>query len=179
MRRLCFYTSLSFCSQGECLPQCMLGYTPPPAGTRHHPGKQTPPQETDTPGACWEIWATSGRYASYWNAYLFTFKFGFNYVTETLLAWPIHLHKHEHEDFSVGSPWVLFTQIGTAKREKVVTDVPPRSVLTVFSFLFCCYSIVRIYVAPIDPISFIFMQFSPKTIYQTRKHSVGCVLTAP
>ena len=141
LRRLCFYTCLSFCS--HCLPQCMLGYTPPPAGTRHHPGKQTPPQEADTPSACWEIWATSGPYASYWNAYLFTFKFGFNCVTETLLTWPIHLHKHDHEEFSVGSPWGLFTQVGIANREKVVTDVPPRSVLTVFSF---CFAVTQLYV---------------------------------
>ena len=26
---------------GGCLPQCMLGYTPP--GSRHHPPRQTPP----------------------------------------------------------------------------------------------------------------------------------------
>ena len=66
-----------------------------PLGTRHPPRH---PPRSDTPGAdthatplgpeadtpwdqtlpradtprsgCWEIWATSGRYASYWNAYL-------------------------------------------------------------------------------------------------------------
>ena len=53
--RLCFYTCLWFCSQGGCLPKCMLGYTPTPGSS-----------------ACWEIRATSGRYASYWNAYLFS-----------------------------------------------------------------------------------------------------------
>ena len=37
----------------EGLPQCMLGYTPL------------------LRSACWEIRATSGQYASYWNAYLF------------------------------------------------------------------------------------------------------------
>ena len=37
LRRLCFYTCLSVIlfTGGGCLPQCMLGYTPP--------GKQTPP----------------------------------------------------------------------------------------------------------------------------------------
>ena len=70
-------------------------------------------------------------------------KFGFNYVTEMLLVWPIHLHKHDHEEFSVGSPWGLFTQVGISKREKVVTDVPPRSVLTVFSF---CFAVTQLYV---------------------------------
>ena len=44
-----------FCQQG-CLPP-----TPRPAAV------------ADTPrsSACWEIGATSGRYASYWNAYLY------------------------------------------------------------------------------------------------------------
>ena len=42
------------------------------------PGKETPlarqtPLEWQTPlcSACWEIWSTSGQYASYWNAILF------------------------------------------------------------------------------------------------------------
>ena len=44
LRRLCFYTCLSFCSQGG-LPQCMLGYHPPsrPPRTRPPPGPDTPP----------------------------------------------------------------------------------------------------------------------------------------
>ena len=48
--RLCFYTYLSFCSQGVggCLPQCMLGYTPwadtPPLG--RHPPCRPPPEQT-------------------------------------------------------------------------------------------------------------------------------------
>ena len=70
LRRLCLYTCLSFCSQRECLPQCMLGYTPLVADTpleQTAPRKQTPPCTVH----CWEIRATSGRYASYWNAYLF------------------------------------------------------------------------------------------------------------
>ena len=37
-------------------------YTP---GQVHPPGRYTPRTST-----CWEIWATSGRYASYWNAFL-------------------------------------------------------------------------------------------------------------
>ena len=51
----------------------------PPAGPGappdqiHPPGPGTPPGP-DTPpatsSACWEIWATSGRYTSYWNAFL-------------------------------------------------------------------------------------------------------------
>ena len=34
---------------------------------RYPPGPGTSPGTS----ACWEIWATSGRYASYWNAFLF------------------------------------------------------------------------------------------------------------
>ena len=59
---------------GECLPQCMLGYTPP-AGTppcRYPPREGTPPWVVTPPrphdGHC------SGRYASYWNAFLFLWK---------------------------------------------------------------------------------------------------------
>ena len=50
-------------------------YTPPrqahplagtPPGQVHPPGRYPPPGSS----ACWEIRATSGRYASYWNAFL-------------------------------------------------------------------------------------------------------------
>ena len=74
---------------GGCLPHCMLGYTHPPgpeadnhpdqthpSGADTSPGRHPPrpdpsPPGVDTPprSACWEIRATSGRYASYWNAY--------------------------------------------------------------------------------------------------------------
>ena len=73
-----------FCSSGG-LPHCMLGYTPwdqrqaPPQDQRQaSPGVDTPrsrhpPPGADTPrrSACWEIGATSGRYAPNWNAILF------------------------------------------------------------------------------------------------------------
>ena len=42
-------------------------YTATPPQTRHTPWDQVHPQTS----ACWEIRATSGRYASYWNAFLF------------------------------------------------------------------------------------------------------------
>ena len=47
--------------RGGCLPQCMLGYHPAPLQQSWHP----PPQEADC-----GIQSTSGRYASYWNAFL-------------------------------------------------------------------------------------------------------------
>ena len=39
----------------------------PPAGGRSHPQTRQTPREADS-----RIWSTSGRYASYWNAFLFT-----------------------------------------------------------------------------------------------------------
>ena len=58
---------------GGCLPQCMLGYHPPrkeaPPWEGNPPEGRTPPppmKETPTPG----IRSMSGRYASYWNAFL-------------------------------------------------------------------------------------------------------------
>ena len=90
LRRLCFYTCLSV-HRGEVPGQVPPGrYTPlgrysPPSGQVHpsppldrspldrSPSRAgTPPRQAHPPGssACWEIWATSLRYASYWNAYL-------------------------------------------------------------------------------------------------------------
>ena len=68
------------------LPHCMLGYTPqqqtppeqtPPEQTHHPLGADTPLGSRHPPGhsACWEIRATSGRYASYWNVFLLKLKF--------------------------------------------------------------------------------------------------------
>ena len=68
---------------GGGLSHCILGYTPrdqrqapPPRDQRHAPPRdqrQAPPPGSRHPqhSACWEIRATSGRYASYWNAILF------------------------------------------------------------------------------------------------------------
>ena len=124
LRRLCFYTCLSFCSQGGGLPQCMLGYhppdqarpwtrhtptrhtpqtrylphradtSPPPPRTRHHPSDKAPPRpgtpqsrhpprpgpppREQTPARSRHPPADGyccGRYASYWNAFLFVIDF--------------------------------------------------------------------------------------------------------
>ena len=81
------FLQVCVCPQGGgCLPQCMLGCHTPP-GTRQappppHPGtRQTPPKTRHTPSpgpgrpppreADSSIRSTSGRYASYWNAFLF------------------------------------------------------------------------------------------------------------
>ena len=48
--------------------------TPPwgadPPWEQTAPETNTPPEDTPLRSACWEIRATSGRYASYWNTYL-------------------------------------------------------------------------------------------------------------
>ena len=51
--------------------------TPPWADTPPWAGTPTLGRYTCPPAscACWEIWGTSGRYASYWNAFFFTFCF--------------------------------------------------------------------------------------------------------
>ena len=71
--------------EGGCLPKGMLGYTHPPRAdtpSRQTPLGQTPPSRWTPPlsrppgrhpPALWDarIRSTSGRYASYWNAFLF------------------------------------------------------------------------------------------------------------
>ena len=101
LRRLCFYTCQSVILFTEgCLPQCMMGYTPPP-GSRHPLRKQTsprsrhPPQEADTSprsrlppllSPCWEIRATSRRYVSYWNAYLLALQLVFSLIVHEMIS---------------------------------------------------------------------------------------------
>ena len=53
---------------GGCLPQCMLGYHPLPRS--RPPRNRHPP-----PGADTGIRSMSGRYASYWNAFLLLWTF--------------------------------------------------------------------------------------------------------
>ena len=97
LRRLCFYTCVSVHRGG--LPQCMLGYTPPPPWEQTPLGADTSSLGADTPllgadtplgvdtplGAHLPLGAhptqeqtpppadgyCCGRYASYWNAFLF------------------------------------------------------------------------------------------------------------
>ena len=59
------------CHSGQVHPQTR--YTPRDQ-VHPLPGPGTPPLWVEVPprsSACWEIQATSGRYASYWNAFLF------------------------------------------------------------------------------------------------------------
>ena len=80
LRRLCFYTCLSFCSQGGrglCLSACWdtnPTQTRHPPGSRHPPREQTPPQTRHPPRSRHPPPADGhycGRYACYWNAFLF------------------------------------------------------------------------------------------------------------
>ena len=68
--RFCFYSCLWFCPQGGGLPQCMLGYHhhhSPTPGSRP-PGSGPTPLGADT--VAYGIRSMSGRYASYWNAFV-------------------------------------------------------------------------------------------------------------
>ena len=80
LRRLCFYTCLSFCSWGGVSPSVHAGIHTPPS-------KQTPPHHS----ACWEIRTISGRYASYWNTYLFMDHFSEDQVVLTIFGQIIRL----------------------------------------------------------------------------------------
>ena len=46
-----------------------------PRGSRHFPRSRHPPGTDNPPRACWEIWSTRGRHASYWNAILLSSPF--------------------------------------------------------------------------------------------------------
>ena len=85
LRRLCFYTCVAVHREGAYLGMYPPDQVHPPGpGTPwdqvhpqdqvHPPGPGTLPLGPGTPpgsSACWEIRATSGQYASYWNAFLF------------------------------------------------------------------------------------------------------------
>ena len=58
--------------RGGVLPQCMLGYQPPLSGSRHPPRTRHHPPGGEADSS---IQSTSGRYASYWNAFLFINRF--------------------------------------------------------------------------------------------------------
>ena len=74
------FLQVSVCPQGGggCLPQCMLGCHTPPPRMEEPPQMEEPPRMENPPGwrnppgkADSSIRSTSGRYASYWNAFLF------------------------------------------------------------------------------------------------------------
>ena len=118
LRRLCFYKCLSFCPRGVCFSACWDTTPPPsrhraplpPPTSRHHPpGPGTPrpgmPPGAGTPwdqapaqsSACWEIRSTRGRYASYWNAILFTFKSMQKPMLRSYLHMPLAAHTRTNE----------------------------------------------------------------------------------
>ena len=84
-------TSPSRC-RGQPPPNSVRGQPPPPGSEVNHlpPGSDVnhlPPP----PGYIWELWSMGGRYASYWNAFLFQLFFnlhrsdsiqGTDYVTD-------------------------------------------------------------------------------------------------
>ena len=76
--------------QAEPPPPQWADIIPPdqadPPGSRHPPDQADPPQEADS-----SIRSTSGRYASYWNAFLF-----------------VHFKKHF---WSIYCCWIVFSDI--------------------------------------------------------------------
>ena len=92
------------------LPQCMLGYHPPrsrpPLGadppsprSRHHPLRPDPlPWEADS-----SIRSTSGRYASYWNAFLLSLHF--QIIPQLKKPRKCTLHPSIFENTSQGIYW--------------------------------------------------------------------------
>ena len=72
LRRLCLYMCPSFCPQGGgvCPPSPRTRGRHPPPRTRGRHRPRTRDMHPPRSSACWEIWATSGQYASFWNAFL-------------------------------------------------------------------------------------------------------------
>ena len=69
--RLYFHKHLSFCPRGGGVSQHALGHTPLPGQTPplgRDPGRHPPGRHTHIPSAYGHC---SGRYASYWNAFLY------------------------------------------------------------------------------------------------------------
>ena len=82
------FTPVCHSVHGGGLPQCMLGYHPPdqaPPGPATPHAHQTRPPRRRT---CWEIRSTLGRYASYWNAILFSCSFWQN-VCKIIPLWKL------------------------------------------------------------------------------------------
>ena len=72
--RLCFYSCLWFCPRGGvCLSACWDTTSPreqTPPWSRHPPGSRHPLEQIHPPS----ILSMSGRYASYWNAFLILYE---------------------------------------------------------------------------------------------------------
>ena len=91
-----------------------------PPGSRHLPRKQTPQHS-----ACWEIRATSGRYASYWNAILFIINFILTpagdevqvvYASGSDVTPLVALESYYYNGFTGFRIWVTYQIIWTPKR---------------------------------------------------------------
>ena len=89
LRRLCFYTCLS--------PPPSRADTPPPgSGTPLGPGtnpEQAPPPPPGSRPPGTRDGYCCGRYASYWNAFLFNYSFQFQNYAESLVKMGIFLLK--------------------------------------------------------------------------------------
>ena len=109
LRRLCFQRCLSVHRGGVCPIACLDTHTPSEQTTLL--GVGTPPG-ADTPPccACWEIRATSERYASYWNAFLLIKKVQKDlpmklYVSKVTLIFCFHPFQSIHRRLVFRSLW--------------------------------------------------------------------------
>ena len=89
-------------------------HTPP--GTRSPRTRYNPPGSRYTPfrsSACWEIRATSGRYSSYWNAFLF--------YQVLLYEWWTNQNEsvHSSQQLLFESSWILQRLIGQLNNHKI------------------------------------------------------------
>ena len=116
LRRLCFYTCLSFCPQGGgvCLSACWdtiphrsrhppgsrlpradsPGADSPPSQSRHPPEADSPPRSIHPLGAvhAGRYGQKGGRYASYWNAILLNIQFSTEYLLPTFMNIFCHVY---------------------------------------------------------------------------------------
>ena len=93
---------------GVCLSACWdtIPQSRHPPRSRH-PQEQTPPRSS----ACWEIWATSGQYESYWNPFLLT----------TVSAFGLHVTTSDRiQDYLVGLTHIIHVREQTCSTTKLI-----------------------------------------------------------
>ena len=114
------FTGVCLSTRGRgCLPQCMLGYppeqTPPSPGSRHPlTREQTPPAPIweQTPSRSRHLPGRDGhccgRYASYWNAFLFSFLLASEESIGPLWGelWLAERHHMTTPTWHIGVTWV-------------------------------------------------------------------------
>ena len=125
-------------------------YTPlgpgTPPGQVHPPpqGPGTPPRTTYPPcSACWEIRATSGRYASYWNAFLSSSLFACFIFHDELIQVPLNFFKCQSFNFSLHIIHIVTSKLeGTSKGYLFWRSRPFLRLIFLFFFIFIFFVFV-------------------------------------